>query len=282
MADKRKLLLTGARGFLGREIEPLLADSFEVLGLGRGPSNDIQADLSIEVPEIPEVEVVVHAAGKAHVVPKTPEEEKAFHDINTGGTENLLKALDEQGRTQGLDHFIFISTVAVYGRDSGEGITVDHPLNGTTPYALSKIKAEELVREWGSRTGVKISILRLPLIWGENDPPGNLGAMIQAMKRGYYFRIGKGEARRSIIKTETLGRMIAAGRVPEGTHNITEEHHPTIREIEDQLARRVGRSWIPGIPLPLLRFGARLGDRISFLPLNTYRLEKLITSLTFQ
>lgn len=100
-------------------------------------------------------DVVLHAAGKAHVVPKSGEERKLFFDINYQGTVNLCKELELSGIPKA---FIFISTVAVYGLDFGENITEDHPLNGYTPYALSKIQAEEFLTDWCARNNITLGI----------------------------------------------------------------------------------------------------------------------------
>lgn len=83
--------------------------------------------------------MVLHACGKAHIVPRTEEEKQAFFDVNYTGTIHLCEALERVGGPKAL---IFISTVAVYGYESGEMITEEHPLNGDTPYAKSKIMAE--------------------------------------------------------------------------------------------------------------------------------------------
>ena len=56
------------------------------------------------------------------------------------------------------------------------------------PYGRSKIEAEAMIIEWAQKHAVKFLILRLPLIAGIN-PPGNLGSMINGIKKGFYFNI---------------------------------------------------------------------------------------------
>lgn len=97
----------------------------------------------------------------------------------------MCTALEQSGIPKA---FIFISSVAVYGCDSGENITEEHSLDGTTPYALSKIKAEKYLEGWCIMHNVKLSILRPSLIAGPN-PPGNLGAMIRGIRNGKYLSI---------------------------------------------------------------------------------------------
>ena len=136
----KKLLFTGASGFLGYNIRPILEKCYEVYTIGLSDDDDIRINMAVEVPSINiHYDVVLHAAGKAHVVPKSEEEKKSFYDVNYQGTINLCKALEKSGVPRSL---VFISSVAVYGCECGELITEEHPLEGTSPYAKSKIMAE--------------------------------------------------------------------------------------------------------------------------------------------
>ena len=146
----KKLLFTGGTGFLGKNVMPLLVQQYEVTTCGITPDDMLKANLAKEIPSLPErYDVVLHACGKAHVVPKTEEEKQAFYDVNYQGTVNLCSALEKAGVPKAL---VFISTVAVYGCEYGDMITEEHPLEGDSPYAESKIMAERsdrLVRqEW--------------------------------------------------------------------------------------------------------------------------------------
>lgn len=164
-----KLLFTGASGFLGYNILPILHKEYETVHtMGLGQEDDIKINLAKEVPPInTHYDIVLHACGKAHVVPRTPEEEKAFYDVNYEGTRNLCAALEKVGVPKAL---VFISTVAVYGCESGELISEDYPLNGDTPYAKSKIMAEEFLTAWCRENGVVLGILRPSLLAGKNAP----------------------------------------------------------------------------------------------------------------
>ena len=104
-------------------------------------------------------DVVVHAAGKAHVIPRSSEEIAAFYDVNYQGTVNLCKALENAGCPKSI---VYISTVAVYGCDSGEGVIEDHPLNGVTPYAKSKIQAEGYLFHPSAGKGILYLLSSLP------------------------------------------------------------------------------------------------------------------------
>lgn len=271
-----KLLLTGHSGFLGLNIkEFLIKDGFNIKSLGRSSDSDIICDLSCNVIEIGEIDFVIHAAGKAHIVPKTQEEKDDFFKVNVEGTQNLLQSI----KNSNVKTLVFISTVAVYGRDAGELIDEDHPLQGETPYAVSKIKAEELVREFGEKHNCKVIILRLPLITGKN-PVGNLKGMANAIKRGYYFRIGKGDAQRSIIAATDIAKALPELFMIEGTYNFTDCTHPKISDIDEVLAKKYNKS-IKKLPFSLLKFIGKIGDVITFFPFNSNKFEKLTKTLTF-
>src|SRR5690606_1156338 len=159
--------------------------------------SDISADLKNDVPVIKEnIEYVIHAAGKAHVIPKNEQEEQEFYKTNYYGTINLCKAIDNLPNKPKA--FIFISTVAVYGLESGSLITETYPKKGESPYAKSKIMAEEWLENWANERKIVLGILRLPLIAG-NKAPGNLGMMVSGIKTGKYLRIGNGSARKSTV-----------------------------------------------------------------------------------
>ncbi|MDI1323124.1 MAG: NAD-dependent epimerase/dehydratase family protein [Algoriphagus sp.] len=269
-----KILLTGASGFLGSIIRKSLESDHEIISLGKSSGNQIQCDISNEIPTLPEVEMIIHAAGKAHVIPKTAEEKEEFFKVNEKGTANLLKGIKSLPTS-----LIFVSTVAVYGLEEGTQIDENAPLLGNTPYALSKIKAEELVKFWGEQHGVNVLIIRIPLIVGEN-PPGNLGAILKAIKSGYYFRLGDGEAKKSMVLAEDIANAIPGWLGHFGTYNLTDGNDPSLAEFDSYLAAQTGKK-VKSLPLGPFRLVAKIGDRIPGFPLNTYRLEKLSQSLTF-
>lgn len=74
-----KLLFTGASGFLGNNVRPLLEEVYEVVTVGLSEQDDYNINIAKEVPQLREqYDVVLHAAGKAHSVPKTEAEKKCF------------------------------------------------------------------------------------------------------------------------------------------------------------------------------------------------------------
>jgi nucleoside-diphosphate-sugar epimerase len=149
------------------------------------------------------------------------------------------------------------------------------------PYGLSKIQAEKDVMEWCNRHGVICTILRLPLVYGEN-PPGNLKTMWDGIRRMYYFNVDGGRARKSIVHAKDVAQIILPASEVGGIYHLTDGIHPSFRELSYFMGKVVGRRFIPNIPLLLARICAFLGDLIgSKFPLNSKKLKKISTNLTF-
>ena len=276
----KKLLFTGASGFLGYNILPILQKEFELVHtIGLGQEDDIKINLAKDVPPIDTYyDIVLHACGKAHVVPRTPEEEKTFYDVNFEGTRNLCAALEKVGMPKAL---IFISTVAVYGCESGESITEDHPLKGDTPYAKSKIMAEDFLTKWCSAHGIVLSILRPSLLAGKNAP-GNLGAMVNGIKKGFYLNIAGGKVCKSVLMAEDIARLIPLLIEKGGVYNVCDTNQPTFGEISASVAKQLGKHKPISIPYWMAWCMAKVGDLLgSKAPINSYKLEKMTRSLTF-
>ncbi len=276
----KKVLLTGASGFLGQMINKVLANTFQVYSLGRTNENNIVCNLSEAIPQITlSVDIVIHAAGKAHIVPKTKVEEEEFFKVNYEGTKNLCIALANMETK--LRGFIFISTVAVYGLDEGELINEDYPLKGQTPYAQSKIMAEQWLQNWAEENEIILTILRLPLIVGAN-PPGNLGAMIRGIRTSRYFSIGKASAKKSMVWAEDVAKIIPIVSEIGGVYNLTDGYTPTFAELEMSIAKALKKTVVRRIPYSLAKLIAYMGDILGKgVPINSDKLKKITSTLTF-
>lgn len=274
-----RLLFTGGTGFLGQNIKPLLDQQFVVTTCGITPDDMIKANLAKEVPELPErYDIVLHACGKAHVVPRTEAEKQAFYDVNYQGTVNLCAALEKVGVPKAL---IFISTVAVYGCEYGDLITEDHPLEGASPYAESKIMAEKYLMEWCAKNGVKLGVLRPSLLAGKNAP-GNLGAMVNGIRKGFYMNIAGGKVVKSILMAGDIARLVPLLAEKGGIYNVCDTRQPSFGEISLSVARQLGKGKPVDIPYWVAWCMAKVGDLLgNKAPINSYKLEKMTLSLTF-
>lgn len=275
----KTLLFTGASGFLGSNVLPLLKENYDVDTLAFDENATYNVNLITDKINLnKQYDVVLHAAGKAHVVPRTPEEEKLFYDINLEGTKKVCSALEEAGVPKS---FIFISTVAVYGCDIGEMITEKHPLDGTSPYAKSKLLAEQFLQEWCKKNNVVLTILRPSLIAGKN-PPGNLGAMIKGISTGKYLSIAGGVSRKSVLMACDIAKVVPLCEEKGGTYNICDDSYPSFHELEVLISKQLGKKLPLNIPYWVANCLAHIGNLMGKkAPINSVRLEKIVKSLTF-
>lgn len=275
----QKLLFTGASGFLGHNIRPILEIDYDVHTIGLDDHDDIKVNMAKEVPPVNEhYDLVLHAAGKAHTVPKTEVEKQVFFDVNYQGTVNLCMALEKAGVPKAL---VFISTVAVYGCEFGDMITEEHPLEGDSPYAKSKIMAEEYLTEWCGKHGVALGILRPSLLAGHRAP-GNLGAMVEGIRKGLYLNIDGGKVKKSVLMAEDIARLLPLLAEKGGVYNVCDSYQPTFGELSASVARQLGKRKPVSIPYWMAWCMAKVGDLLGTkAPINSYKLEKMTKSLTF-
>lgn len=274
-----KVLLTGATGFLGKSIINQLAkDNNKLFSLSR-TYGEYKISLESEIPVFNHsFDMVIHAAGKAHSIPKTASERQQFYDINVLGTGNLLIGLEKAGIPK---QFVFISSVSVYGREFGKGISEEHELDAKDAYGLSKIEAELLVTKWCKKHNVICTILRLPLLVGKN-PPGNLGAMVKAINKGYYFNIGGGLAKKSMVLAKDIGSFISRVGPIGGIYNLTDGIHPAFYELSAAISIQAGKKTPANLPLFIAKWISHIGDLLgNRAPINSQKLKKITSDLTF-
>ena len=142
-------------------------------------------------------------------------------------------------------------------------------MNGTTPYALSKIKAEKYLEEWCAMHNVKLSILRPSLIAGPN-PPGNLGAMIHGIKSGKYLRV------------QDIANLVPLLIEKGGIYNVCDSYQPSFRELEMVICKQLNKKLPLSIPYWFAKSMAVFGDCFGEkAPINSLKLRKITHSLTF-
>ena len=198
--------------------------------------------------------------------------------MNYQGTINLCKAIEKVEAPKAL---IFISTVAVYGCEFGDLITEEHPLVGTTPYADSKIKAEEYLTQWSKRHGVVLGILRPSLLAGIGAP-GNLGAMVNGVKKGFYMNIAGGKVVKSILMAEDIANILPALVKKGGIYNVCDTRQPSFGDLSASVARQLGKHKPISIPYWMAKCMALIGDCLGAkAPINSYKLKKMTKRLTF-
>jgi nucleoside-diphosphate-sugar epimerase len=273
-----KILITGHNGFLGSYIKNHLDKNNEVYTLSRSDKSNYKCSIEKQIPTFNEnFEIVIHAAGKAHAISNNNFLKDDFFKINVIGVQNLLKGLVKKRPHR----FIFISTVSVYGSYEGENIDESSQLLANDPYGKSKIEAEVIVKKWCDDYNVICTILRLPLVIGAN-PPGNLGTMIRGIKKGYYFNIAGGNAKKSMVLATDVAKFILVAAEIGGTYNLTDGYNPTFNELSKNIANQIGKPFVPNLPrfigLILAKFGDLLGNKF---PINSDKFLKITSTLTF-
>ena len=113
-------------------------------------------------------DAIVHVAAIVHQR-NVPDQDLIFR-IN----RDLPRALCQHAVGQGVKHFVFMSTMAVYGvapsRAGMPGITLETPCRPRSWYGKSKFEAEQALQELRSRDDFRLSILRPPMVYGRGCP----------------------------------------------------------------------------------------------------------------
>lgn len=168
------ILVTGATGFLGHNLMPLLVATGVAVRVVVRPTSDTSFldKLGVEIvrceltdrPSLARAmegcRAVVHAAGLFRF---WYGRETAFYETNARGTANMLGAAHDAG----VERFIYVSTIAVVGRPQ-PGIPIDeeHPCRPQDPYQKSKLQAEGLALAFGEKSGLPVIVLRPGAFYG--------------------------------------------------------------------------------------------------------------------
>jgi nucleoside-diphosphate-sugar epimerase len=272
------ILLTGATGFLGSNIYRLLSSDHQVSTLSR-KNADYNYNLELELPILDkQFDLVIHCAGKAHSIPTNDFEIASFYKTNIDGIVNILHSLSNSDTPK---YFVFISSVSVYGLIQGESINEKAPLLAKDAYGKSKIEAEKIVINWCNEHNVIYTILRLPLVVGDN-PPGNLGSIIKGIKKGYYCNIAGGGAKKSMVLASDIASFILKAAEKGGTYNLTDGHHPSFNILSKHIAILMGKTFVPNLPKFIAIILAKIGDLLgNKSPINSVKLTKITSTLTF-
>jgi len=263
------VLVTGATGFLGKALCPLLtAHGMPVRPVGRGETGDIGPETDWRR-LLDGVETVIHLAARAHVMRDRAADPRAeFQRINTAATAALARAAADAG----VKRFVFISTVKVLGETSQHALTADDPAAPQDPYAVSKWQAEQALAEFAD--AFALVTLRPPLVYGPGVR-GNFLALLRTIDRGGPLPLGGVDNRRSLIYRGNLADAIrAALAIAPGVYLPSDREDLSTPEMIRRLAAALDRpARLFAVPPELLRFGAKIAGRAA-------TMDRLAGSLT--
>ena len=212
-----QVLVSGSNGFVGRALcTQAVACGLAVRGVTRTSCNLPKGVGGVVVSSIDgntdwrEVltgcEVVVHLAARVHVMQETTADPLTeFRRVNVQGTLNLAR----QSAAAGVRRFVFVSSVKVNGEATqlGSPFKADDVPAPLDAYGVSKMEAEQGLRELAAQTGMEVVIIRPPLVYG----PGvkaNFAAMMRWLQRGVPLPLGAIHNQRSLVALDNLVDLI--------------------------------------------------------------------------
>ena len=222
--------------------------------------------------EIPDVDAIIHLAGKAHDT-KNQASADVYFKVNTDLTKKIF---DYFSASRKAKKFIFFST-AKAAADKVDGIlTEDVVPTPVGPYGESKIAAEKYIQEH-LVDDKQVYILRPCMIHGPGNK-GNLNLLYGVVKKGIPWPLGAFENRRTFTSIENLNFVIEGlltKDVPTGIYNMGDDEALSTNELIEEICKSLGKkAHIWKLPKGLMTGIAKIGGALH-LPLDSERLRKL-------
>lgn len=241
---KKKIYITGANGYLGKNLRNFLSLKFDIRCLEKEMNYNEINNLSYDFKGI---DTVIHCAGLVHVNEKKIDYED-FYSSNVLLTKNIFKKAKENL----VRNFIFISSVAVYDLENDSSvINLDTIENPKTKYGRSKLEAENTLKKLGKEAKINLYILRPSMIIG-NESPGNLKKLFKVISLGLPFIFSRKNNKRSFLSLNSLCEFILkliSSNHPSSTFLIANEKGICLKKIILML-RKNKKNLLPDIILP--------------------------------
>jgi nucleoside-diphosphate-sugar epimerase len=298
------VLVTGASGFIGRHlITALLRNAVKVRVVYRQGTEAKLPVCDLEVrylsgpgtaaidwmDAVEHCSAVIHLAARAHMLHDRDEDPvRAFRLANV----DFASACADAAASAGVQRFIFMSSVGVHGGTSdAQPIHEGSAIKPHTQYACSKAEAEQALNSVAIRTGLKLTVIRPPLVYGPSAP-GNFGTLIRAIASGLPLPLGSVTAnRRSFVAIDNLLDLIVTclshPAAANQTFLVSDGEDISTADLLQRLGLIMGKPTrlIP-VPVGWLAFGSKLlGKRQMFQSLcGTLQLDigKTITLLNWK
>ncbi len=233
--EKKTLMITGASGFIGSNFIERYKDKYNIISV------DL-LEVKPEKLDFTDVDCVLHLAALVHQMNGAPREK--YFEVNT----ELTKKMAVESKKHGLKHFVFYSTVAVYGThgDINKKLILDKnsKVNPITAYAESKWEAEEILRKLEDGN-FRVSILRPPMVYGKNCP-GNMKRLEKLVRLFPILPFNYDENKRTLVNVEKL-LEITDEIIKKEIFGITipkDDKDVSIKEIVEKLAKENNKKLI--------------------------------------
>lgn len=259
MAGIRRVLVTGAHGFIGSHLTRALLGQGDEVGILSRPTSDLSrirdvagrisshsgdlrdpASVQMAVEEA-RPDAIVHLA-TYYAVEHRPGELGVMMDTNVKGTIALLEA----SRDRGISLFLNMSTCAVY-REKEVPLEETDPVSPQNLYALTKLQAEEACRFYSDRLGVPAASLRLFPPYGPADNERRLiPYVIRSLLAGRDVKLTTGTQRWDFVYVDdVVAALLAALGKPEkavsaGTMNVGTCDPRSVRELVMRIHEKLG------------------------------------------
>lgn len=271
----RKVLVTGAEGFIGRALCARLGDAgiayvgavralddriareTPLIALGDFAAADWSAALS-------GVDSVVHLAGRSHVqTAADPHDPTPYIVANVHVTRRLCDAAARAG----VRRIVLVSSVKVYGESTlpGRPFRAGDPASPEDAYAHSKAEAENVLWETCRRRGTEGVVLRFPLTYGPGVK-GNFLTLLEAIAAERRLPLAGIANRRSLLNVANAAHAIEAAldypALAGATLPVADAQSLSTSDLVGRLARALD---VPAhlfhVPAPLLRAAAELAGK---------------------
>lgn len=273
-----KILITGVHGFVGSNLVEALSKEHTLYGLDiispikEGVKFTFSWDYLDKEGGIPEVDAIIHLAGKAHDT-KNQSAAEVYFKVNTGLTQKIFDWFLAQPSCK---KFVFFST-AKAAADKVEGILTEDVVPAPVgPYGESKIKAEEYILS-KMPDDKQVYIFRPCMIHGPGNK-GNLNLLYNVVKKGIPWPLGAFENRRTFTSVENICfavNGVLTKDVPSGIYNMGDDETLSTNELIEEICKSLGKkAHIWKLSKGMMNGFAKIGDALH-LPLNSERLRKL-------
>ncbi|MDD2031081.1 NAD-dependent epimerase/dehydratase family protein [Pseudomonas sp. 39167] len=264
MAVSKKIMVTGATGFVGRELlQRLQQKDVEVIALVRRQSPEIQGAVAQFVmgdSAFPEnITTLVHLAGRAHVL---KESSSLPIDLYRADNVEFTLRLAREALACGVRRFVFISSIGVNGPStSGAPFNEASVPAPQADYAISKWEAEQALIGLLKGSGMELVIIRPPLVYA-GHAPGNFRRLMKMVSTGLPMPFALVKNCRSMVSLENLVDFISLCAEHPAAANetflVSDGVDFSTAQIVERLAEGMGkRAFMLPVPPALMRWGAR-------------------------